>query len=95
MVRSSAAENTGCMPGSYLRRKLVVPLKQFLQPRPLVKNLQPHDHMSFSAAPINTDKEIENKFFVFGHVKMLLKNISTLVSSSAEVYNDEASHFSG
>ena len=36
---------------------------------PLVKNFEPH--MSFSAGPINTDKEIENKFLVFGHVKML------------------------
>ena len=70
-----------------------MPLKQFLQLRPLVKNFQPH--MSFSAVPINTDKEIENKFVVFGPVKMFLKNISTSVSSSTEVHNDEASHFSG
>ena len=56
-----------------------------------MKNFQLH--MSFSAVPINTDKEIENKFLVFGPVKMLLKNISTSVSSSAEVHNDEASAF--
>ena len=34
---------------------------------PLVKNLS---HMSFRAVPINTDKEIKNKFLVFGPVKM-------------------------
>ena len=39
--------------------------------------------MSFSAVPINTDKEIENKFLVFGHVKCF-KKISTSVSSSAQ-----------
>ena len=58
-----------------------------------MKNFEPH--MSFSAVPINNDKEIENKFLVFGPVKMLLKNISKSVSSSAEVHNDEVSHFSG
>ena len=51
--------------------------------------------MSFSSVPINNDKEIEYKFLVFGPVKMLLKNISTSVSSSADVHSDEASHFSG
>ena len=51
--------------------------------------------MSFSVVPIDTDKEIENKFLVFRPVKMLLESISTSVSSSAEVHNDEASHFSG
>ena len=34
---------------------------------PLVKKLS---HMSLRAVPINTDKEIENKFLVFGPVKM-------------------------
>ena len=36
---------------------------------PQVKNFEPH--MSFSVVPINNDKEIENKFLVFGPVKML------------------------
>ena len=36
---------------------------------PLVKNFKPH--MSFSVVPINNDKEIQNKFLVFGPVKML------------------------
>ena len=58
-----------------------------------MKNFEPHK--SFSAVPINTDKEIETKFLVFGPVKMLLKKISTSVSSSHEVHNDEASHFPG
>ena len=58
-----------------------------------MKNFEPN--MFFSAVPINTDKEIENTFLVFGPVKMLLKNISTSVSSSAEFHNDEVSHFSG
>ena len=48
------------------------------------------EHMSPSpppsvptALPINTDKESENKFFVFGPVKCF-KNMSTSVSSSAQ-----------
>ena len=51
--------------------------------------------MSFSVVPVDTDKEIENKFLVFGPVKMLLKSISTSVSSSAEVHDDEATNLSG
>ena len=58
-----------------------------------MKNAEPH--MSFIAVPINTDKEIENKFLIFGPMKTLLKNISTSVSSSAEIHNDETSYFSG
>ena len=43
--------------------------KQFVQPRTTGEKFE--SHMSFSAVPINTDKEIENKFLVFGPVKML------------------------
>ena len=56
-----------------------------------MKNFEPH--MSFNAVPVNTDKETENKFLVFEPVKMLLKDISTSVSSSAEVHNDQCHIF--
>ena len=69
VARASAAKNTGCIRGAYLRRKLV-PLKTIpAAKKPLVKNFEPH--MSFSIVPINTDNEIENKFLVLGPVKML------------------------
>ena len=68
--RASAVKNTGCIRGAYLR--YLVSLKTIpATKKPLVKNLEPR--MSFSAVPINTDKEIENKFLVFGSVKMLLR----------------------
>ena len=69
VARASAAKNTGCIGSAYLRRKLVS-LKTILgSKKPLVKNFEPH--MSFSPVPINTDKEIESKFLVFGPVKIL------------------------
>ena len=69
VARASVAKNTGRIRGAYLRRKLVslktIPATKKL----LVKKFEPH--MSFSAVPINANKEIENKFLVFGSVKML------------------------
>ena len=48
-----------------------------------------------TALPINTDKEFENNFLVFGHVKMLQEHEYTSFILSSEVHNDEAPHFSG
>ena len=48
-----------------------------------------------TALPINTDKEIENKFLVFGPVKMLQEHEYISFILSSEVHNDEAPHFSG
>ena len=48
-----------------------------------------------TALPINTDKEIENKFLVFGPVKMLQEHEYISFILNSEVHNDEAPHFSG
>ena len=69
VASDSAAKNTGCIRGAYLRRKLVSLKTIPATKKSLVKIFEPH--MSFIAVPINTDKEIENKFLVFGPMKML------------------------
>ena len=83
-----------CIRGAYLRRKLVSLKRIPATKKPLVKNFEPHN-ISFRAVPINTDKETENKFLVFGPVKMLQEHQYISFILSSEVHNDEASHFSG
>ena len=73
---------------AYLRRRLVSLKTIPATKKPLVKNFEPH--MPFSAVPINTDKETENKFLVFGPVKMLQEHEYISFILSSEVHNDEA-----